>query len=111
MARETLIGAIGGGRSDDSDDPATVDWSDPAPTRSLKVRLDVEIPSPPDLDRQLVRRVEDLRDVWRFINPQMLYGKHMGMRGRIESLMADGEPKVAALVEMVAELQDEAESG
>ncbi|MBW2278134.1 MAG: homocysteine S-methyltransferase family protein, partial [Deltaproteobacteria bacterium] len=55
--------------------------------RSSNVRTELEIPSPPDLERHVVQRVEDLRDVWRFINPQMLYGKHMGMRGKIERLM------------------------
>jgi len=96
----------------DASQPQAAPESDPTPstTRSSTVDLDVSLPSPPDLDRHVVQRVEDLRDVWRFINPQMLYGKHMGMRGKIERLMAEGDTKVAALVEMMAQLQDEAES-
>ena len=116
--REAVVKSLGGARSDDSDDLAldkpsrarSSESSDLAPSRSSTIDLTVTIPSPPDLDRHVVQRVEDLRDVWRFINPQMLYGKHMGMRGKIERLMAEGDPKVAALVEMMAQLQDEAES-
>ncbi len=110
--RETLIEAIGGARSDDSDDSSLAESSessDLAPTRSSRVSLAVEIPSPPDFERHVVHRVDDLRDVWRFINPQMLYGKHMGVRGRIDRLVAEGDAKVLALVEMMNELQNEAE--
>ncbi len=90
-------------------DEESSESSDLAPSRrSSKVRLDVALPSPPDFDRHVVQRVDDLRDVWRFINPQMLYGKHMGMRGKIERLIDEGDPKVTALVEMIEELQDEA---
>ncbi len=110
--REALIEASGGARSDDSDDFANTkssESSDLAPSRSSKIRNDVDIPTPPDLDRHVVQHVDDLRDVWRFINPQMLYGKHMGMRGRIERLIEDRDPKVTALVEMMGKIQDEAE--
>jgi len=76
--------------------------------RSAKVSLEVVLPSPPDLNRHVIQRVEDLHDVWRFINPQMLFGKHMGMRGKIERLMDEGDPKVQALIELINQLQDEA---
>ena len=39
----------------------------------------------------------------------MLYGKHMGMRGKIDRLMDEGDDKVLALVDLINELQDEAE--
>ena len=56
----------------------------------------------------MVQRVDDLRNVWGYLNPQMLYGKHMGMRGKIERLIDKGDPKVMALVELIGGLQNEA---
>jgi 5-methyltetrahydrofolate--homocysteine methyltransferase len=106
-----LIEAHVGARSDDPDDTAAVESSessDLAPSRSTRVGLDVTFPTPPDFDRHVVQRVDDLHDVWRYLNPQMLYGKHMGMRGKITRLIDEGDPKVTALVEMIGELQDEA---
>ena len=111
-AREELIADLDSAGSVDPDDSAAEDPSRPtgrAPSRSSKVDLDVELPFPPDLDRHVVQRVDDLRSVWSYINPQMLYGKHMGMRGRIERLIEEGDAKLTALVEMMGELQNEAE--
>jgi len=110
--REAVVESLGGARSDDLDDfaePKSSKSSDLAPTRSPKVRLDVERPSPPDFDRHVDNKVADVRDVWSYINPQMLYGKHMGMRGKIERLMDEGDPKVQALIELINQLQDEAQ--
>jgi len=109
--RAALIEEHVGARSDDSDDSTKAESSessDLAPSRSLNVRLDIPLPSPPDLDRHVVQHVDDLRDLWRYLNPQMLYGKHMGMRGKIERLIDEGDPKVTALVELIGGLQDEA---
>jgi 5-methyltetrahydrofolate--homocysteine methyltransferase len=110
--RGALINGLGGARSDDPDDLATAESSgssDLAPSRSSKLSVEIDSPSPPDLDRHVVQRVDDIRGVWHYINPQMLYGKHLGMRGRIERLIEEGDAKVTALVEMMAGLQSEAE--
>src|SRR5438874_3197776 len=48
----------------------------PAPQRSPKVRSDLPIPEVTHLDRK-VRIVPDLREVWSYVNPYMLYGRHM----------------------------------
>jgi 5-methyltetrahydrofolate--homocysteine methyltransferase len=109
--RGALIEGLRGARPNDFDDSAESESSKSlglAPSRSSTIDLSMNIPSPPDLDRHVVQRVDDLRDVWRFINPQMLYGKHMGMRGKIERLIDEGYPKVMALVELIGELQNEA---
>src|SRR6266513_4998467 len=55
--------------------------------RSSKISLDVPIPPVPDLDRHVIE-VEDLDEVWSYINPQMLYGRHMGLRGKFTELLA-----------------------
>jgi 5-methyltetrahydrofolate--homocysteine methyltransferase len=110
--RAALIEDLGGARSDDSDDFADMkssESSDLAPTRTSRVRLDVELPAPPDLDRHIVERVDDLVDVWSYINPQMLYGKHMGLRGSVEKLLAADDPRATGLVAMITDLQHEAE--
>ncbi len=109
--REALIEATGGARSDDSVDSATAESTESsiqATSRSSKVRVDLPLPSPPDLDRHVVQQVDDLRDVWRYLNPRMLYGKHMGIRGKIDRLIAEGDPKGMALVELIGGLQSEA---
>ena len=109
--REALIESldlVGAARSDDSAEAESSRSPDLAPTRSSGIRVDIEIPSPPDLERHVVQRVDDLRDVWGYLNPQMLYGKHMGLRGKIERLIDKGDPKVMALVELIGGLQNEA---
>jgi 5-methyltetrahydrofolate--homocysteine methyltransferase len=110
--RAALIEDLGGAGSDDAGNATGVESSessDLALSRSSRVRLDIEIPSPPDFERHVVDRVDDLRDVWSFINPQMLYGKHMGLRGNFERLIAENDPKAVSLVELMDRLQNDAE--
>jgi len=108
--REALLEGLDGARSDDSDDFTDVkssESSDLAPTRSSRVRLDVPHPAPPDFDRHVTRRVDDLGDVWSYLNPQMLYGKHMGLRGSFERLLSEKDPRAEDLVELMSTLQTE----
>ena len=67
------------------------------------VRRDVPSPAPPDLDHH----VEELdpREVWGYVNPQMLYGKHLGLKGSHAALKARSDPKLAKLETLVAEVQ------
>jgi 5-methyltetrahydrofolate--homocysteine methyltransferase len=51
--------------------------------RSSKIRTDIPIPAVPYLDRR-VRSVPQLIEVWDYINPFMLYGRHMGYKGNFE---------------------------
>ncbi|HXJ44773.1 MAG TPA: homocysteine S-methyltransferase family protein, partial [Bryobacteraceae bacterium] len=44
--------------------------------RSPKVRTDLPIPAAPYLDRK-VRDVPQLGEIWSYINPHMLYGRHL----------------------------------
>ncbi len=64
--------------------------------RSNKVRLDVSLPPLPYADRR-VRAVPDLVEVWSYINPYMLYGRHLGFQGQFERLLADRDPKALSL--------------
>ena len=79
----------------------------PGVTRSPKVRADLPIPSVKHLDRK-VRLVPDLREVWSYINPFMLYGRHLGYRGDFEKRFAEREPKAVELFESMEEVKNEA---
>lgn len=72
------------------------------PRRSL-VRRDLEAPRPPDLDRHVEEL--DLDAVWSELNPQMLYGKHLGLRGVVRRLAAEGDEKYVKLARTIEELQ------
>jgi 5-methyltetrahydrofolate--homocysteine methyltransferase len=73
------------------------------------VRRDLPAPAPPDLDRHLSQL--DLDAVWRYLNPQMLYGKHLGLKGAVRQLAEQGDPKLRKLEAVIAELQQEARAG
>ena len=59
------------------------------------------------LDRK-VRLVPDLREVWGYINPFMLFGRHMGFRGDFEKRLAERDPKAVELFENMEEVKKEA---
>src|SRR5260370_4815004 len=79
----------------------------PKVTRSPKVRADLPIPSVKYLDRK-VRLVPDLLEVWGYINPFMLFGRHMGFRGDFEKRSAERDPKAVQLFESMEEVKREA---
>jgi 5-methyltetrahydrofolate--homocysteine methyltransferase len=79
----------------------------PAPARSPRVRADLPIPSVTYLDRR-VRRVPDLREVWTYVNPYMLYGRHMGFKGDFEKRLAQHDPKALELFASMEEVKNEA---
>ncbi len=75
--------------------------------RSTKVRLDLPMPSVPYLERK-IRAVPQLEELWSYINPFMLFGRHLGYKGNFERDLAKGEPKAVELNQMVANLKKEA---
>jgi 5-methyltetrahydrofolate--homocysteine methyltransferase len=79
----------------------------PTPARSPKVRTDLPIPAVAYLDRK-VRLVPDLRDVWSYINPFMLYGRHMGFKGDFEKRLVERDPKAVELFESMEAVKEEA---
>jgi 5-methyltetrahydrofolate--homocysteine methyltransferase len=85
-------------------DPETV-----SKTRSRTVRLDVPIPSPPDLNRHC----EDLalEEVWEELNYQMLYSKHLGLKGSVRRLEERGDEKLGKLQQLVGSLKEVALDG
>ena len=81
----------------------------PAAMARDAVRRDLPPPPPPDLDRHLAEL--DLDGVWRYLNPQMVYGKHLGLKGAVRQLEEQGDPKLRKLKAVIGELQDEARAG
>ena len=79
----------------------------PAVKRSPKVRQDVSIPAVATVERK-VRLVPDLRELWSYINPFMLYGRHMGYRGDFEKHLAAREAKAVELYNEMEEVKNEA---
>ncbi len=75
--------------------------------RSSKVRTDISIPAAPYLDRR-VRDLPNLPEVWSYINPYMLYGKHLGFKGKFEERLADRDPKALKLYHEVEAVKAEA---
>jgi 5-methyltetrahydrofolate--homocysteine methyltransferase len=71
------------------------------------VRSDLPIPAVTSLERK-VRLVPDLREVWSYINPYMLYGRHMGFRGNFEKLLGERDAKAVELFESMEEVKAEA---
>ena len=72
--------------------------------RSSTVRTDVPAPRPPHLERRAERF--DLDEVWPHLNLQMLYAKHLGLKGSVERLREAGDPKLLKIEAVVAELKD-----
>jgi len=68
--------------------------------RSSKVRRDIPIPAAPYLDRR-VRDVPNLAEIWSYVNPYMLYGRHLGFKGNFEKLLAERDPKALKLFQDV----------
>jgi 5-methyltetrahydrofolate--homocysteine methyltransferase len=77
----------------------------PLPARSPKIRADLPIPAVPHLDRK-VRLVPDLREIWSYINPFMLYGRHLGFRGDFEKRFAERDSKAVELFEAMKEVRN-----
>src|SRR5438067_1002501 len=68
-----------------------------APAAAPVIRHDQPIPTPPDLKRHVVDRVP-LEEIFPYVNPAMLYGKHLGLRGNLEALPIEGAEALAELL-------------
>jgi 5-methyltetrahydrofolate--homocysteine methyltransferase len=53
-----------------------------AGTRSKAVPILMELPVPPDTDRHVIVNTP-LDSIWRFVNPVMLYGRHLGVKSTV----------------------------
>jgi 5-methyltetrahydrofolate--homocysteine methyltransferase len=88
-------------------DPATA--GEPGVRRSEPGARSPEpgIPKPPDLVRHVLPTLP-ADEVFAHLNPQMLFGKHLGVRGSVRRLLEAGDERVDALKRRVEALQDAA---
>jgi 5-methyltetrahydrofolate--homocysteine methyltransferase len=84
--------------------------SDQKEHRSSKISVSVPLPNPPDVDRHVLE-VQDLDEVWSYINPQMLYGRHLGFKGRFDQLLAAGDSKAVDLERQIEAIKQECRHG
>ena len=75
--------------------------------RSGKVRTSIPIPAAPYLERR-IREMPHLAEVWSYINPYMLYGRHLGYKGNFETALAARDEKALELFHNVEEVKQEA---
>jgi 5-methyltetrahydrofolate--homocysteine methyltransferase len=67
----------------------------PPPTRSKEIRVLERVPEPPDWDRHVLSNTP-LEQIWRFVNPVMLYGRHFGVKGSAaRALETPAEPRLS----------------
>ncbi len=82
--------------------------AEPAPAGADAVRSavsrSVPTPRPPDLDPHVLRRVP-LAHVYPYLNLQMLLGKHLGVKGSIPRLLAEGDAKTLEIKGVIEELE------
>ncbi len=88
--------------SDDARRPAADEGQSVPPA---KVRHDFPIPNPPDL-RLHVLSDYNLEDIFGYINPQMLYVRHLGYKGRFAEDLAAGEQAAVELRDSVRHVED-----
>ena len=93
---EAMVNAASGGPGDASD------AEDVPPAR---VRHDFPVPNPPDL-RLHVLSDYSLEEIFPYINPQMLYVRHLGYKGRFAEALEAGEGSAVDLRESVRRVED-----
>jgi 5-methyltetrahydrofolate--homocysteine methyltransferase len=105
--REALIERVRADYAALGDAPAPASpTASPAPTGRPR-RDRVPVPPPPDLEPHVLRDVP-LAWIYPYLNLQMLYGKHLGLRGPVARLLAGGDAKARALEAVVEALKADA---
>jgi 5-methyltetrahydrofolate--homocysteine methyltransferase len=70
------------------------------------LRHDFPIPQPPDLKLHVLRDY-DLDAIFRYINPVMLFTRHLGFKGKFTEALAAGDPKARELRAAVTAVEEE----
>ena len=94
----------------------------PATTnRSSAINLLEELPEPPDFERHLIRNTP-IDQIWKFVNPLMLYGRHLGVKGgtvrlleksssgnttKLRKEIEEKDPKALRIWDAVQEVKEE----
>ena len=70
-----------------------------------QINHDIEIPNPPDLRLHVVHDY-DLAEIFPYINPQMLYVRHLGYKGRFAEALQREESDALELRDQVRRVED-----
>jgi 5-methyltetrahydrofolate--homocysteine methyltransferase len=89
-----------------SREAAAVDEFPETTEHSKRVRILPPRPAPYP-DRKL-RDVPQLRELWEYINPQMLFVRHLGFKSNFEKALAARDPKALELANLVDDVKVEA---
>ena len=80
--------------------------AEPQPTERSAVAMDLPLAVAPDWDEHALKIIP-LDHVLPFISRQMLYGKHLGLKGTVDRLFAAGDEKALRLRETVQGIIDQ----
>ena len=75
--------------------------------RVSNVSRDVPVQVPKDMDRHVLRDYP-IPHLLPYVNMQMLLGHHLGLKGKVATLLAEGDPKALQLKAVVDELYEDA---
>jgi 5-methyltetrahydrofolate--homocysteine methyltransferase len=89
------------------DEPAPEPLAAAGEERSPRIRVDLPIPRVAYSERK-VRDVPDLHEVWSFINPFMLFGRHLGFRGNFEKALGEHDARAIELHQNMEEVKQQA---
>jgi 5-methyltetrahydrofolate--homocysteine methyltransferase len=89
------------------DEPAPPSIASSREERSSRVRTDVPIPRVAYFERK-VRTIPDLNEIWSYVNPYMVFGRHLGFRGNFEKALAERDPRAIELYNNMEEVKREA---
>ena len=99
---EELAKAVAAQRQDAAAE--TRDAASQAPP-SPQVRTDIQAPNPPDLRLQVLDDY-DLERIFPYINPQMLYSRHLGFKGRFQDAVEAEDPDALQLRDAVRRVEE-----
>jgi 5-methyltetrahydrofolate--homocysteine methyltransferase len=99
--------------------PAPAPVIEASETRSTQVPVLTEVPSPPDYERHVIRNTP-IETIWKYVNPLMLYGRHLGIKGgvvrslekiatdpKLRRELGEQDPKALKIWDAVQEVKDE----
>ena len=82
-----------------------VEAPDAGPQASARKIQDISVPNPPDLRLHVLRNF-DLERIFPYINPQMLYSRHLGFKGRFQEALEAEESAALELRDAVRRVEE-----
>ncbi len=109
--RQQLIRELRESKESDVKESGRKEDAMPALTRVKTSNVDRTVPVqvPPDLERHVLRDFP-ISHLIPYVNMQMLLGHHLGLKGKVEQLLAEKDPKAVQLKETVDDILSEAQS-